>query len=69
MLPHMDGITLIRAIKKMKSQIVCIASSGQGDDGRLSELQNLGVADVLPKPYDGTRLLQTVHKAIAAART
>jgi CheY-like chemotaxis protein len=69
MLPHMDGITLIRAIKKMKSQIVCIASSGQGDDGRLSELQNLGVADVLPKPYDGTRLLQTVHKAMTAART
>jgi PAS domain S-box-containing protein len=69
MLPRMDGITLIRAIKKMKSGIVCIASSGQGDDGRLSELQNLGVADVLPKPYDGTRLLQTVHKAMSAART
>jgi len=69
MLPRIDGITLIRAIKKMKSGTVCIASSGQGDDGRLSELQSLGVADVLSKPYDGTRLLQTVHKAITAART
>ncbi len=65
MLPHMDGVALIRTMKKMKSNLSFIASTGQGEQTRLSELQSLGVSHFLSKPYDSQKLLQTMHDALA----
>lgn len=64
MLPHMDGISLIRAMKKMKPDLKFIASTGQGQLARLTELQSLGVKHFLSKPYDSQKLLETVHQAL-----
>jgi DNA-binding NtrC family response regulator len=53
----------------MKPDIAIIASTGQGEQTSMSELQSLGVKNFLSKPYDGERLLRTVHEALAGARS
>jgi PAS domain S-box-containing protein len=64
MLPHMDGVALIRAMKKMKSELAFIAATGQGEHVRDSELQSLGVTNLLHKPYDTHELLKTLRDAL-----
>ncbi|HJX26004.1 MAG TPA: PAS domain S-box protein, partial [Chthoniobacterales bacterium] len=64
-LPHMDGVALIRAIKKMKPEMVFIASTGQDEENRVSELQALGVSNFLGKPYDAQTLLTKVRDTLA----
>lgn len=65
-MPYMDGVALVRALKKMKSDIPIIASTGQGDEPGLRELQSLGVKSFLTKPYNTEKLLVTVHDTIEA---
>jgi two-component system cell cycle sensor histidine kinase/response regulator CckA len=65
MMPYMDGVALIRALKKMKENLVFVASTGQGDEPRLPELHELGVRNFLPKPYGTSQLLKTLHDALA----
>jgi len=60
----MDGVALVRTIKKMKPDTKFIASTGQGEETRVAELQSLGVANFLMKPYDTGRLLQTFGHAL-----
>ena len=64
MLPYMNGVALIRALRKMKPDLVFIASSGQGEQTRLSELQSLKVSNFLSKPYDTQKLLMTLKTAM-----
>ena len=63
-LPSMDGVALIRAIKRVKPDMVFIASAGQGDELRLRELQELRVTNLLTKPYDTGNLLMTLREAL-----
>lgn len=65
MMPYMDGVALIRAMKKMQPEMKFIASTGQGEEARTSELQNLKVSNVLSKPYDTEKLLRTIHETLA----
>jgi CheY-like chemotaxis protein len=67
MLPYMDGLAVIRAIRTMKADTVFIASTGQIHDVRVSELQSLGVTNVLSKPYDTGTLLRSLRAAIPTA--
>jgi DNA-binding NtrC family response regulator len=72
MLPSMDGIALVRAIKEIKPDMVFIASTGQRDQARLKELVKLGITNFLTKPYDIPELLGTVRDALegrASSRT
>jgi PAS domain S-box-containing protein len=64
-LPFMDGVTLIRALKKMKADVAFIASTGQSEHSHAPELQALGVDNLLTKPYDTQELLKTLHDALA----
>ena len=64
-LPHMDGVNLIRTLKKMKPDITVIASTGQGENDCDSQLQALGVNHLLTKPYDTQKLLGTLRGALA----
>ena len=64
MMPDMDGVTLIRAIKKMKATMKFIASTGQGEEARVPELETLHVTNLLTKPYDTERLLKTLHDTL-----
>lgn len=68
-MPFMDSVVLVRALKKMKPDVSIIASTGQGNHAHASELEALGTVDLLAKPHDTAKLLQTLHHALAAALT
>ena len=64
MLPYMDGVAVIRAIKKMRPDLTFVVSSGHGDDVRATDLHGLGVTQTLAKPYDTSKVLRVVHDAL-----
>jgi PAS domain S-box-containing protein len=63
-MPYMDGLALTRALKKMKSNLPVIASTGQGEQTGVAEFQALGVKHFLIKPYDTQQLLATIHDTL-----
>jgi len=63
MMPFMDGIALIRAIRKMGSNIPIIASTGLGVRAQLEELRSMDVG-ILHKPYGADTLVRTIHRAL-----
>jgi CheY-like chemotaxis protein len=65
MLPHMGGATLIRELKKIKPDTVCIASSGLGKYLTEKELEGVGASELLAKPYDTHTLLTTLQQALS----
>jgi two-component system, response regulator YesN len=67
-LPLMDGLTLIRSLKKIKPSVPFIASTGQSQHVHAQELQKLGVTNLLTKPYDSQKLLETLRQALSANR-
>ncbi len=64
MLPYMDGVAVIRAIQKMRPDMTFVVSSGHGDDVRATDLEGLGVTQILSKPYDSGKVLRVVHDAL-----
>jgi len=64
-LPFMDGVTLIRTLKKMKVDVAFIASTGKSEHSHAPELLALGVNYLLTKLYDTQQLLKTLHDALA----
>ena len=66
MMPGMDGVALIRALRAVAPELKIIASSGLGTDMggslRAQELKSLGVTTFLPKPYGSEKLLATLHQ-------
>jgi CheY-like chemotaxis protein len=69
-MPFLDGVNLIRAIRRIQPDIKVIVSSGLGEnragDTRLAELKALGVKTILEKPYTADRVLTAVHRALSA---
>jgi two-component system cell cycle sensor histidine kinase/response regulator CckA len=65
-MPYMDGVALVRSLKKMRPDLSIVASTGQGEQVGVAELQSLGVKNFLTKPYDVPKLLRTVHDALEA---
>jgi CheY-like chemotaxis protein len=59
-MPCMDGVALLRAIRKLNPQAKVIASTGQSEKNRLAELKSLGVTALLDKPYSARTLIQTL---------
>jgi len=68
-MPYMDGVALVRALRKMKSDLPIIASTGQGERSRVNELQSLNVHNFLSKPYDADKLLTTIQAALEGRPT
>jgi CheY-like chemotaxis protein len=70
MMPDMDGVALVKALKGMDPNIKIIASSGLGKDlgGTLwaKELEDLSINAFLAKPYTAEKLLWALHDALAA---
>ena len=63
-MPYMDGIALVRSLKKMRPDLSIVASSGQGEQAGVAELQSLGVKNFLTKPYNTERLLATLDDTL-----
>lgn len=64
MMPVMDGIMVIRALRKLKPQVPIIAASGLFDSTKLAELHELGVTERLGKPYNAEVLLKTIMRVL-----
>jgi len=73
MMPAMDGVALIRAVRAVMPELKIIASSGLGTDmggnSRAQELKSLGVASFLPKPYGTEKLLTMLHQLLRGEDT
>lgn len=64
MMPHMDGITLIQAVRKLGPKVPIVASTGLGQKANIAELKTHEVKDILRKPYDAAALLQSMDAAL-----
>ena len=63
-MPYMDGIALVRSLKKMRPDLSIVASTGQGEQASTAELKLLGVKNFLTKPYNTERLLATLDDTL-----
>jgi CheY-like chemotaxis protein len=63
-MPYMDGAALARALKKMKSDLPIIASTGQGEQAGPADFAALGVKNILAKPYNTQQLLSTIRDTL-----
>jgi PAS domain S-box-containing protein len=65
MMPVMDGLALIAALRRIKPDVLIVAASGLNANGNLTRALNLGVHHFLAKPYAVEAMLQAFRKALA----
>ena len=65
MMPVMDGLALVRVVRKIDPEMKVIASSGLGHDAKFDELRTLGVDVFLTKPYTADKLLHSLRAMLA----
>lgn len=63
-MPKMDGVEVLEAVKKIKSEIPVVMISGHGDLDTAVNTMRLGAYDYISKPPDLNRLLNTVRNAL-----
>jgi PAS domain S-box-containing protein len=63
---QMDGIALVRALRKFDSNVPVVISSGHCLPEQAILLESLGVKAFLDKPYTAAKLMQTLHKILRA---
>lgn len=65
MMPLMDGVALIQALRRVNPAVPIITVSGlagqPGQPSRLAEIQALGIRHHLGKPYSTEALLEAIH--------
>ncbi|MBA2253207.1 MAG: response regulator [Nitrospirales bacterium] len=59
-MPGMNGLTLLREIKRIAPRTTVILMTGHGDPTLAMEGENLGAADLLHKPLDRDKLTATL---------
>ncbi|HXA08911.1 MAG TPA: PAS domain S-box protein [Chthoniobacterales bacterium] len=63
-MPLMDGLMLIRALRKLNPKQKIILSTGREDDLESSEIRSLGVDACLMKPHSREKLLNTLEETL-----
>jgi excisionase family DNA binding protein len=66
MMPGMDGLTLIRQVKRTKPDLPVIIITGFSSESSAIEAVNLGVAGYLTKPFRVPQVLAAAAKALGA---
>lgn len=66
MMPIMDGVALIRAMRSIDPNVKVICASGNISQTKLSDQEGQNVEIVLNKPYTARVLLSAVHSVIQA---
>ncbi len=64
---QMDGVALVRALRKIDPAVRVIASSGHFQKENMAVLSGLGVKVFLEKPYTADRLLRALRAVLAPA--
>ena len=65
-MPGMDGLTLIRQVKKIRAELPVIIITGFSSEASAIEAVNLGVAGYLRKPFRVPEVLAAAAKALGA---
>ena len=65
-MPGMDGLTLIRQVKRLRSELPVIIITGFSTESSAIEAVNLGVAGYLTKPFRVPQVLAAAAKALGA---
>ena len=63
-MPGMDGLTLIRQVKKIRAELPVIIITGFSSEASAIEAVNLGVAGYLRKPFRVPEVLAAAAKAL-----
>lgn len=64
MMPVMDGIATIRALRTIDPEVRIIAASGLGTNQSVARVNDAGVWHFLPKPYTAGSLLSVLHDVL-----
>jgi len=67
-MPDVDGITLIRWIKKTKPSIGIVIITGYPSQETIKEALELGIIDYVPKPFTPSVLLDVTERAVEWTR-
>ena len=68
MMPEMDGVTTIRTLQRMNSQVKIIAVSGLSTSDKVNAAMSNGAKLFLSKPYTSEELLRKLHQVINVER-
>jgi DNA-binding NarL/FixJ family response regulator len=63
----MDGISLIRSLRKVDANVRVVVSSGHFQKENMTILGGLGVKVFLDKPYTADKLLRAVRTVLESA--
>ena len=63
-MPGMDGLTLIRQVRRVRSELPIIIITGFSSESSAIEAVNLGVASYLLKPFGVPDVLAAARKAL-----
>ena len=66
-MPGMDGLTLIRQVKRIRADMPVIIITGFSTENSAIEAVNLGVAGYLTKPFRVPQVLAAAAKALGAS--
>lgn len=65
-MPHMDGLTFVRALRRTLPDVPVIVASGRVDEAVAAELQRLGVTRRLDKPFTQAQLARQLQELLAS---
>ena len=65
-MPEMDGLTAMRALKKINPSLKLIATSGTATKEKVSAAELIGIKSFLVKPYTAEKLLLYLNQALCA---
>jgi len=65
MMPHMDGVAFIRAVRRIAPRVPIVASTGLGTKKQLAELKQTNINALLTKPYGVESLLCTIRDVLS----
>ncbi len=66
-MPGMDGIELLKRLKKENAALCVVVVTGHGDVPLAVEAMKLGAADFVEKPFEDERLIDAIRAALAGA--
>jgi CheY-like chemotaxis protein len=61
-MPHMDGLTYVRTLRRILPNIPVVISSGRMEEKDREEFKNLGVTIQLDKPFTEEQLTDVLKK-------
>ncbi len=63
-MPNMDGLATITALKSINPEVKIVGSSGQASNGSVSKVMAAGIQHFIPKPYTAETMLNALHEVL-----